>query len=425
MLKKIVIVGGGAAGLPLSTMLGNKLGKQGTAEITLVDPQDSHIWKPRFHELATGALDSDLDALNYRLHGVRKHFFFEQGELSGLDRANKKISLNPTFDENGEEVLPARQLAYDYLVIALGSHTNDFGVPSVREHCYCIDSRAQAEHFRNEFISKCLRADYNNGSLNIAIIGGGPTGVELSAELLNSVEQLKYYGLRKLTRDRLQVHIFEAAPQILNGLHPRVAAATLEQLQKLGITVSTSTHVIRIEAGHIETADGKKIESDMQIWAAGVLAPPMLDTLDGLETNPIHQLLVEPTLQTTQDPTIFALGDCSAQANGEHLPPTAQAAQQMADHSYMAIQCLLRGQAIPPFEYNNRGALVSLASYDSVGNLSNILGRNVFIEGWLARRMYISMYRIHQAKLFGWPRTLALLLAGRFSRLIRPGLKLH
>jgi NADH dehydrogenase len=423
--KKILIVGGGAAGLPLATRLGNKLGKHKRAEITLVDPQHSHIWKPRFHELATGIMDADLDALDYRLHGVRNHYHFEQGAMSALARDKKHIVLRPLLDKRGIEILPERQLDYDYLVIALGSRTNDFGVKGVHDHCYCLDSRQQAERFRSAFINQCLHADYYNQPLTIAIVGGGPTGVELSAELLSAVDNLKRYGLRHLQRHHLNVHIIEAAPHLLNGLPERVSIATKKELAKLGVIIHTDTQITAVDKHAFTTATGETIKADLLVWAAGVLAPPMLSELAGLETNRINQLLVNESLQTTNDPAIFALGDCATMTSEHSAPPTAQAAQQMAEHTAHTLQRLLAGDTAQAFRFDSRGVLISLANYDSVGSLRTLLGGHVFIEGWLAKRAYISTYRIHQAKLFGWPRTLLLLLAGSFSRLARPGLKLH
>ncbi len=425
MPPKIVIVGGGAAGLPLATRLGNTLGKRRQAEIILVDPQASHIWKPRFHELATGALDSDLDAINYRLHGVRHHYYFEQGAMQSLCRAEKVITLQAMLGDHGEEVLPERRVHYDYLVIALGSQIHDFGVQGVRDYCYCLDSRDQATRFRGEFVNLCMRANYHNQPLSIAIVGAGPTGVELSAALLNAVDQLKRYGLRYLNRTHLQVRIIEAAPRILGGLRDRVCDAVHAELTQLGITVSTDTTIKQVAPGCFTTADGEMIKADMLVWAAGVLAPSLLSDLDGLASNKVHQLLVGDSLQTTQDSAIFALGDCCALDNGQRIPPTAQLAQQMADHAIVALKKLLTNQPLPTFRFNDHGALISLSNYDSVGYISSVLGRGVFIEGWLAKRMYVWVYRLHQARLLGWPSMLLLLLAGRFNRLARPGLKLH
>src|SRR5699024_10664150 len=122
----IVVVGGGAGGLPLVTLLGRKLSKQNNAKISLVDKSYSHVWKPRFHEVATGAIDADLHALDYRAHARLNHYQFTPGELTGVNSAHKPITLAPLLDNDGNEVSPERTLPYDYLVIAIGSQCNDF-----------------------------------------------------------------------------------------------------------------------------------------------------------------------------------------------------------------------------------------------------------------------------------------------------------
>ena len=122
---RIVVVGGGAGGLPLVTKLGAKLGKYGNADITLVDSSSIHVWKPRFHEVATGAIDADLDAVDYRAHAQLNHYRFEPGTMTQVDTAGQTLTLAPLHDAHGSEVLPERKLSYDYLVLATGSQSND------------------------------------------------------------------------------------------------------------------------------------------------------------------------------------------------------------------------------------------------------------------------------------------------------------
>lgn len=143
-LPRIVVVGGGAGGLPLASLLGRKLGRKGLAEITLVDDCNVHVWKPRLHEVATGAIDANLDAVSYRAHARRNHYIFDPGRLQSVDADQQRLRLAPLHDENGRQVLRGRDLDYDDLVLALGSRCNDFGTPGVHEHCLFLDSRAQA-----------------------------------------------------------------------------------------------------------------------------------------------------------------------------------------------------------------------------------------------------------------------------------------
>lgn len=426
MKPRIVIIGGGAGGLPLATRLGKKLGRRDRADIVLVDSNAVHVWKPRFHEVATGAIDSDLDALDYRAHARLHHYHFELGTLCGVDREHRQVVLAPLHDDTGATVLPERRLDYDYLVLALGSHGNDFNTPGVREHCLFLDSRRQADRFRDRFLNACLSANHRGTGLSVAIVGGGATGVELAAELHHAVDLLKLYGHHHLDRTKLRVHLIEAAPRILPPLSERVALAAQRELTAMGVQVHVETMVREATANAFITKGGTAIEADLLVWAAGIKAPAVLAEL-GLETNRINQLVVQPTL-LTNDPHIFALGDCCAcpTPEGKTIPPRAQSAQQMAHAVAHNIERLLANEAPEPFRYHDRGSLVSLSKYSSVGSLmGNLKSGSFFIEGWLARLMYVGLYRLHQAELYGWPRTLMLLLAGRFHRMLRPRLKLH
>ena len=158
MSHRIVIVGGGAGGLELATRLGRTLGKKGKARITLVDANLTHIWKPLLHEVAAGSLNSSEDELNYVAQAKWNHFEFQLGRLTGLDRASQRIQLAATLDEQGEELVPARGLDYDTLVLAIGSTTNDFGTQGAADHCILLDTREQAERFHKQLLTHYLRA---------------------------------------------------------------------------------------------------------------------------------------------------------------------------------------------------------------------------------------------------------------------------
>lgn len=426
MSLRILVIGGGAGGLPLVTKLGRRLGKSGKAHITLVDSSPSHIWKPRFHEVATGAIDSDLDAVDYRAHAYQNHYHFAKGRMLGIDREQREVVLAPITATDGREILPERRLGYDYLVIAIGSLGNDFKTQGVREHCLFLDTRVQADRFHERFLNHCMTANFNNAALSIAIVGGGATGVELAAEIHHAVDLLKLYGHEQLDRRRLQVHVIEAGPRLLPALSEQIALTAKLELEKLGVQVHVDTKVQEADNEGFVTGDGKRIDADLLVWAAGIKAPEVLAEL-GLDVNRINQVVVNQQLQS-QDPAIFVIGDCAAceLMPGKNIPPRAQSAQQMAILMAANLQRLLAGDAMRAFKYRDHGSLVSLSNYSALGNLmGGLRGGSFFIEGWMARMMYISLYRLHQAAIYGWPRTLMLLMAGRFNRLLRPRLKLH
>lgn len=429
-MQRIVIVGGGAGGLELATHLGHRLGRKGKARIELIDCNPTHLWKPLLHEVATGALDSGVDELNYLAHGRTHGFQFRIGRMSGLERGSKELILAPMLDEDGSLILPERRVGYDLLVLAIGSVTNDFGTPGAKEHCFFLDSREQAERFRHSLMKTFLRANTLESdtpqSLTIAIVGAGATGVELSAELYNSTEVLMTYGLDRLTTANLKIRLVEAGPSILPALPERISSAARHELEKLGVQVLTNTRITRITAEGFETSDGTQIPADLMVWAAGVKAPDFVGQL-GLACNRANQIQVNASLQS-EDPSIFALGDCAfaRQADGSTVPPRAQAAHQQASHLLKVILALNEGKPLPAFVYRDFGSLVSLSSYSAVGSLMGNLTRGAMkVEGRLARLMYMSLYRMHQVALHGYWHTALLGLVGRINKVIRPRLKLH
>lgn len=429
-MQHIVIVGGGAGGLELATRLGRKLGRKGKAQIDLIDTNRIHLWKPLLHEVATGALDSSIDGLDYLEHAKQHGFRFHLGRMSGLDRENKQVILEPIYDESNELIAPERRIGYHSLVIAVGSVTNDFGTKGAKDHCFFLDNSLQAQHFHrtllNEFIRANTRPDDNPQTLNIGIVGAGATGVELSAELYNASEVLFSYGYRKLAPANINVHVIEAGERILPALPERIAKAAKRQMQALGVTLHTNTRVTEVTKEGYITESGETIPAQIKVWAAGVKGPAFLADL-GLKTNRTNQLVVNGKLQT-EDPRIFAMGDCSSvmHSDGKPVPPRAQAAHQQASYLFDAIIAQHKGQALANFVYKDYGSLVSLSNYSAVGSLISKLSPNsIMIEGKLAQVMYVSLYRLHQVALHGYWKTALITLVGRINRVIRPRLKLH
>ena len=430
----IVIVGGGAGGLELATSLGRKLGKKKRAKITLIDASLTHIWKPLLHEVAAGSLDSGANEINFRAHAKRSHFNFQLGTMKGLNRASKTISVAAITDETGDLIVNEREIPYDSLVIAVGSNTNDFGTPGAAEHCRFLDTHDQAKRFHNILLNAFLKAEFqseNNEShsLNIAIIGAGATGVELAAELHFSAKELPNYGLSNLKKGDIQIHLIEAAPTILPALPKYLSDAATLELDALGIQIKTGQRVTGISQDSISFENGETLKSSLSVWAAGIKAPTFLADLDGSEHNRINQLCVTETLQTTEDPNIFAIGDCAScprPGHAQSVPPRAQAAHQQASLLSKSLKGILAGEAPLTFSYRDYGSFISFSRYSAVGNLmGRLAGKNLMIEGRLARLFYISLYRMHQIALFGFTRTGLIWLNDMFTKALRTKLKLH
>jgi NADH dehydrogenase len=425
---KIVIVGGGAAGLELATSLGNKLGKRGLAEVMLLDASSTHIWKPLLHEVAAGTL-GETEEVEYLNQAHRNHFRFRLGRMEGLDRKKKEIYVSPTLGDNGEELIPRRTFSYDTLVMSVGSVSNTFNIKGVAEHCMFLDTTLQAFKFQKQLVEAYIRnhASINTADkpLSIAIVGAGATGVELSAQLHEVTDLLAVYGLDESSNVKLT--IIEAATQLLPALPSKLAIATQQQLVKLGIDLKMGRRVVEVTRAGIKTHDGEMIEADLKVWAAGIKAPNWVKQLDGLETNHINQLVVDQTLKTSDD-DIFAMGDCAAcpwPDHNENVPPRAQAAHQQASTLYKTIINRLNGRAPVKYVYRDYGSLVSLGKYTTVGNLMGNLMGTVSIGGFIARVVYLSLYKMHQVAIHGYFRTAMLTLSNLFRRSAHAKIKMH
>ncbi|MBO0766614.1 MAG: NAD(P)/FAD-dependent oxidoreductase, partial [Hyphomicrobiaceae bacterium] len=340
-LHRIVVVGGGAGGLELVTRLGNRLGRRGKAHISLIDRRHSHLWKPLLHEIAAGSMDLGMQELDYMAQAHWHGFTFRLGGLIGIDRARRMVRVSRYLDNEGREILPVRDFGYDTLVIAIGSLTNDFGTRGVKAHAIALETPEQADRFHSRLINACLRANIQSGplrpgQLDVAIIGAGATGTELAAELHKTTRQLVTYGLDRIDPDKdIKIHLIEAAPRILPALPERLSEGAGRLLDNLKVQVHTGVPVTEVTADGVTLANGKLIPAELVVWAAGIKSPDLLKDIAGLETNKLNQLVVRPTLQTTRDDAIFAIGDCAACPWPGHngtVPPRAQAAHQQASH---------------------------------------------------------------------------------------------
>ena len=434
-LHRIVIVGGGAGGLELATRLGNKLGRRRKAAVTLIDGKRAHLWKPLLHEVAAGSMDMGLHEVDYLAQAFWHGFTYRAGEMMGIDRRRRVVEVAPVFDEEGRQVTPAREFGYDTLVIAIGSLTNDFGTPGVKEHAIALETADQAARFHRRLVNACIRAHTQTEplrpeQLQVAIIGAGATGTELAAELHKTTRQLVAYGLDRIDPDMdIRINLIEAAPRILPQLPERLAKAATGLLERLKVRIHTGAPVAEVLANGVRLANGTRIPAELVVWAAGVKAPDLLKDIGGLETNRLNQLVVRETLQTTRDDDIFAIGDCAACPWPGHptpVPPRAQAAHQQASHLAKQLPRRLRGEPLKPWRYRDFGSLVSLGHYSTVGNLmGKLIGGNLFIEGVFAGLMYKSLYKMHQLALHGATKVALDTIARVITRRTEPQVKLH
>jgi NADH dehydrogenase len=419
---RIVVVGGGVAGIEVAT----GLGRDGKADVVLADRSLSHVWKPMLHTFAAGTARPDRQKVDYFAQAKRNGFRFQPGTLVSIDRDAKRISL---VVEEAEDRPPA-DLAYDLLVLAIGSRANDFGTPGVAEHCLTIDDLTEAEVFHASLRRHLLRVLRDREGLSVAIVGGGATGVELAAELKHAIDITARYGSSDLP-SRLRLTLIESGPRLLPAFPEKVSAAAARTLSDLGVEVRVGAMVSAADETGFSLKDGGRIDATLKVWAAGVKAPDVLATIEGLERARTGGLVVRPDLRTTQDPAILALGDCASMIdprNSKPVPATAQAAHQQAQHLVRALRAALAegrlDAPLPPFHYKERGAIVSLADFNGWGTLGRYTFGGGRLNGLSARLTHDLLYRQHQFGLFGPGLGLATWLADELDRVVSPSVRL-
>ncbi len=473
MHSEIVIVGGGAGGLELACKLGRKLGP---LKVMLVDSRLYHVWKPSLHEVAAGTLDIHQEGLSYQMLAHDCGFTFVYGAMTALDAAARTLGVGPVSAAGeGEEIFPARSISYGSLVIAVGSTSNYFGVPGAREHTISLNATEDAERFRLRLLRLLAQAAEAKGEgaanpgvavakavgagtfdagvvatdsaagatgsgggmtprrpadgLDIVIIGGGATGVELAAELREASGAYAAYGFNRLQVQRdVRITLLEGAPRILAPLPERVSASAARLLDERAIRVVANCRVTSIEPHRVTDKDGNVYPSDICVWAAGIRAPEFLASL-GLPTTKSGAIEVDDRLRVKGVPDVYALGDCAACTDGagHPVPPRAQAAHQQADYLVKTFVNRDKGAAAPkdPYVYKDYGSLVSIGHQTTVGNLMGSLRATWFVEGFLARIMYTSLHLMHHQAILGSMRTGVLAVARFLIRRTTPLVKLH
>ncbi len=350
-------------------------------------------------------MDIHAHQLDYPAQARWHHFSFCYGALEALDRGRREISVAPVLDERGAEVIPRRVLRYDTLVLAVGSVANSFGMPGVAEHAFALDSADEADRLHRRLVNACLRANYRASPdrpahLRVVIVGGG-----------------------------LRLTLVNADSRLLAQLPERISLAAAEILEELGVAVLNGEQVVEVAASEVKLKSGKSLSTDLTVWAAGIKCADFLRGLGGLETNCSNQLVVVATLQTTRDSDIFAIGDCAAcpwEGHAMPVPPRAQAAHQQASHLLGSIERRLRGKPPRPFHYRDFGSLVSFGEYSTIGTLMGFLsGKSLRVEGWFARLMYLSLYKLHLLALHGFLGVVLDSLARLLKRGTEPRVKLH
>lgn len=347
---KVVVLGAGFGGLTAAKALDS------IADVTLVDRHNFQTFLPLLYQVSTAGLAADHIAHPIRGALRKTKIKFRMGSPITIDHKNNSVKLDSS------EVLD-----FDYLVIALGSATNDFGVTGVSEHALGMKSVSEALEIRSSILRRfedlCRFEDETKFS--ITVVGGGPTGVEMAG----AIAELKK---GPLTSDyakaaaNISVNLVEAGPRLLPSFSPLLSNRTRRDLEKLGVNVLLNTSVNEVKPRMILLGDKSKLPSEVTIWAAGVTGEPVMKKLN----LPIAggRISVEPTLQVTNYPNIFAIGDIAGAkgSDGRFLPMVAPVAMQQGRHLKTQLKNLIANKPLAPFKYRDKGSMATIGRHKAV-----------------------------------------------------------
>jgi NADH dehydrogenase len=347
---KVVILGAGFGGLTAAKALDS------IADVTLVDRHNFQTFLPLLYQVSTAGLAADHIAHPIRGALRKTNIKFRMGSPLTIDHKNKSVKLDSS------EVLD-----FDYLVIAMGSATNDFGVKGVAEHALGMKSVSEALEIRSSILRRfedlCRFED--DTKFAITVVGGGPTGVEMAG----AIAELKKGPLKSdyaKAAANISVNLVEAGPRLLPSFSPLLSNRTKRDLEKLGVNVLLNTSVSEVKPRMILLGDKSNLPSEVTIWAAGVTGEPVMKKLN----LPIvgGRIEIEPTLQVANYPHIFAIGDIAGAkgSDGRFLPMVAPVAMQQGRYLKTQISNLLANKPLSPFKYRDKGSMATIGRHKAV-----------------------------------------------------------
>jgi len=363
---RVVILGAGFGGLTAARKMA------GFADVTVVDRHNFQTFLPLLYQVSTAGLAADHVAHPVRGALRKTGVQFRMGTPISVDHKNKSVKLDSS------EVLE-----FDYLIVALGSATADFGVPGVFEHALGMKSVHEALTIRAEVLRRfedlCRFEDET--IFSISVVGGGPTGVEMAGAFAELVKGPLKNDQRHAAA-HIKINLIEAGPRILPMFSEKLSAHGKKDLEKLGVTVHLNSAVKEIKPRSIEISDGSKIASEVTIWAAGVKGEPTGAKLNLPLIN--TRIDVENTLQVKHYPHIFAIGDIAGFVgeNGRMLPMVAPVALQQGRHVAQQIKRIATGQDLKPFKYIDKGSMATIGRHKAIVEVKSL--RMTGIPAWYA-----------------------------------------
>ena len=399
--KRILILGGGFAGLTVAMELEKKLAQDPSVEITLVNRENFFLFTPMLHEVAASDLDLTTIVNPVRKMLRRVHFF--AGEVNQIDIEQRRVVVSHGFDHHHHT------LEFDFLVLGLGSVTNHYGLPGLQEHALTMKSLGDAMRLRNHLIAHLEEADsecckVKEPLLAFVVAGGGFAGVETVAGINDFVRgALRSYP--HLTEEMLRVILVHPGPVILPELNEKLGVYAQRKLAGRKVEIRLNTKVEGFSGGAVRLSDGTAIHTNTLVWTAGTSPNPLLETIPCAKER--GRMLVTESLELQAWPGVWALGDCSAaldRRTGRFYPPTAQHAMRQGKVVAHNIIAAVRGTEKKRFRFSTIGQLAAIGRRTGV---ANILGINFsgFIAWWLWRTIYLSKLPRFEKKLrvaFDW-----------------------
>ena len=365
---KVVVLGAGFGGLTAARALDR------IADVTLVDRHNFQTFLPLLYQVSTAGLAADHIAYPIRGALRKTSVAFRMGSPIHIDHKNQSIKLDSS------ETLP-----FDFLIIALGSTTNDFGVKGVSEHALGMKTIPEALKIRSSIMRRfedLCRID-DGSTFSVCVVGGGPTGVEMAG----AIAELKKGPLNvdeSNAAKRINIHLIEAGPRLLPSFSPYLSKRTKKDLEELDVEVHTDAIVNEVKSEKIILKGKRVIESHVTIWAAGVKGESAMEKLRlPVEANRIK---VQPSLQVENYPNIFAIGDIAGARDsaGKYLPMVAPVAMQQGRFVAKQIAALLTGKNLEAFNYRDKGSMATIGRHKAVVEVNSLkLGGAIAWYAWL------------------------------------------
>jgi NADH dehydrogenase len=403
---RVVIVGGGFGGLNVARKL-----KHAPAEVTLIDRRNFHLFQPLLYQVATGGLSPANIAAPLRavLKG-QENVEVLLGEVAKIDAANRQVILRDARDADGlqpEPSLPS-EIEFDTLIVATGVSHQYFGHDSWEKFAPGLKTIEDATAIRRRLFTAFEQAERESDPaavrawLTFAIVGAGPTGVELSGALCELAHETLKGNFRRINPADAEVILIEAADRLLPTYPPSLSAKALASLEKLGTLVRLNTRVIDIQRDHVAVETGpagaaqsENIATHTVLWAAGVQASPLgkaIAEATGATLDRAGRVIVQPDCSLPTNPNIFVIGDLAhfAGADSKPLPGVAQTAIQQGRYVGKLIAARLAGKTQPPFKYRDMGNLATIGRHAAVADIGPFK-----ISGWLAWWIWLVIHLLN------------------------------